>query len=165
MKTLVSQGIIVCAGFLISPVAMQPFETKNVGEIKTDPRYLVLKEFLTQRECPIARHSADFIIAADQNDLDWRLLPSISIVESGGGKDYRNNNVLGWDSCKQRFPSVQAGIHLVASHLANSKLYRHKSLHALLSTYNNANPNYAATVQQVMRSISTLEHPIRLIPN
>jgi hypothetical protein len=162
MRTIVSQGIIVCAGFLISPVAMQPLETKNVSEVKSDPRYLVLNEFLTGRACPIARHTADFIIAADRNDLDWRLLPSISIIESGGGKDYRNNNVLGWDSCHTYFPSVQAGIHFVASHLANSRLYRHKGLEALLSTYNAANPNYAMAVKQVMRSISPVEHPIRL---
>jgi hypothetical protein len=165
MRTIVSQSIIVCAGFLIGPTAMQSVETKDVNEVKSDPRYILLNEFLTDRACPIARHTADFIIAADRNDLDWRLLPSISIIESGGGKDYRNNNVLGWDSCRTRFPSIQEGIHLVASHLANSKLYRHKPLEDMLRTYNAANPNYAVKVKQVMRSISPVEHPIRLVPN
>jgi hypothetical protein len=155
----------MCAGFLISPVSMQPIETKNVSDVKQDPRYLVLSQFLTGRECPVARHAADFIIAADQNDLDWRLLPSISIVESGGGKEYRNNNVFGWASCNVHFSSVKAGIHAVAYHLANSKLYRHKNLESMLRTYNAANPNYAVKVKNVMRSISSVEHPILLTVN
>ncbi len=155
----------MCAGFLISPVAMQPIETKNVRDVKQDPRYLLLRQFLTDRECPIARHAADFIIAADQNELDWRLLPSISMVESGGGKEYRNNNVFGWASCNERFPSIRAGIHAVAYYLANSKIYRHKNLESMLRIYNTANPNYAAKVKQVMRSISSVEHPILLTVN
>jgi hypothetical protein len=155
----------MCAGFLISPVSMQPIETKNVRDVKSDPRYLVLSQFLSERECPVARHAADFIIAADQNDLDWRLLPSISIVESGGGREYRNNNVFGWASGHERFPSVKAGIHAVAYHLANSKLYREKNLEAKLRTYNTANPKYAVKVKQVMNSISPVEDPILLTTN
>ena len=43
-----------------------------------DPRLLRLQEFFARRDCPLREAAADFLIAADQNSLDWRLLPSIS---------------------------------------------------------------------------------------
>ena len=124
-----SKRLFVFAGLLTAPVAT------NVGkpataqpQTTTDPRLVRLKQFLAVRDCPINEYAADFILAADRNDLDWRLLPSISLVETSGGKSFVNNNVFGWRSCKERFSSVREGIHYVASRLANSDLYREKSL-------------------------------------
>ena len=50
--------------------------------------------------------------------LDWRLLPSLSFVESSGGKAARNNNLFGWDSGRAAFSSAAAGIRAVASSLS-----------------------------------------------
>lgn len=100
------------------------------------------------------RYAADLVAAADNHRLDWRLLPSLALVESSGGKVYMNNNVFGWDSCKQKFPSIQAGIHVVAERLANSPYYRGKNLDGVLKTYNQ-NPRYAATVKRVMSQLAT----------
>ena len=118
-----------------------------------DPRVVRLKQFLLERECPLNLYAADLIKAADRNDLDWRLLPSISFIESSGGKYYMNNNVFGWKSCKERFSSVRDGIHYVASRLANSELYREKSLDEKLKTYN-PRRRYSRQVQRVMRKIA-----------
>ena len=117
-----------------------------------DPRLRRLQEFFGKRDCPLREAAADFLIAADRNDLDWRLLPSISIIESSGGKDYRNNNVFGWDSCRESFSSVGEGIHYVASQLANSKLYKDKNLDGKLRIYN-SNPGYPHRVKAFMRVI------------
>lgn len=119
---------------------------------KTDPRLMLLKRFFEQRESPVARLSRDFLLAADRNRLDWRLLPSISIIESGGGKAYRNNNIFGWAGCEEQFPSVRDGIHVVAGRLANSKLYKNKNLDAKLATYN-PDPDYRPLVKSVMAQI------------
>jgi hypothetical protein len=100
------------------------------------------------------RYAADLVAAADQNHLDWRLLPSLALVESSGGKVFVNNNVFGWDSCRQKFPSIQAGIHAVAERLANSPYYRGKSLEGKLRAYNQ-NPHYVATVKKVMSQLAT----------
>jgi len=117
-----------------------------------DPRLRLIWQYFADRDCPLRDSAADFLIAADQNELDWRLLPSISMIESSGGKDYRNNNVFGWDSCRESFSSVQAGIHYVASKLAKSKLYKYKSVDEKLLTYN-PQPDYAHRVKAVMRAL------------
>src|SRR6266852_9871109 len=103
---------------------------------KPDARLLRLMRYFEQKRLPIISLAGDFIAAADFHDLDWRLLPSISIIESGGGRNYKNNNVLGWNNCEQRFPSVRAGIHMVAERIAHSRLYRNKDVDGILTTYN-----------------------------
>ncbi len=120
---------------------------------QNDPRLHRLKQFFAERDCPLRDAAADFLVAADQNALDWRLLPSISIIESSGGKDYRNNNVFGWDSCRESFSSVREGIHFVANKLAKSERYKNKSLDRKLLTYN-PNPEYPMKVKAVMRALA-----------
>jgi hypothetical protein len=121
--------------------------------VSHDPRLRRLQEFFSARECPLQAAAADFLVAADRNDLDWRLLPSISMIESSGGKDYRKNNVFGWNSCREGFSSVQEGIHFVAARLANSKLYKDKDLDDKLSTYN-PRPDYPRRVKAVMSELT-----------
>ena len=153
MKLAVTSRMFVFAGLLAAPVPgslqhSNPHPQPRAG----DTRLAKLKQFFGDRGCPLADQSEEFLVAADENNLDWRLLPSISFIESSGGKDYRNNNVLGWDSCKRKFTSVTAAIHAVAHWLGSSKLYRHKSLDEILTTYNPA-PNYPFRVKAVMRTL------------
>lgn len=121
------------------------------------PAWSVCRSFFEERDCPAHKFAGDFIDAADDNDLDWRLLPSISYVESGGGKEYRNNNILGWANAEKRFQSVRAGIHSVARRLAVSPLYRDKSVDAILHTYNPEHGEYVVKVKAVMRQIAKSE--------
>lgn len=118
----------------------------------TDPRLMRLRQFFLEHKCPLRELAEDFIQAADNNELDWRLLPSLALVESGGGKAYHNNNIFGWSNCKVRFASVRHGIHYVAHSLANSVLYRHKDTSGILMTYN-PRPLYRKQVEQVMASL------------
>jgi hypothetical protein len=150
-----SKRIFVFAGLLAAPVTCNlDSKAPSPTPPSTDSRLVRLTHWLQKNDCPLNKYAADFIEAADNNELDWRLLPSISFVESRGGKDFRNNNVFGWDSCNQRFPSVRAGIHYVASRLANSELYKEKSLEGKLRTYN-PREQYTALVKSVMRSIAS----------
>jgi hypothetical protein len=160
LRKLVSQGIVMFAGLLATPVILpHPIESALLKDVQVDPRFAVLKRFFEKLHAPASAHVQDFILAADRNQLDWRLLPSISVVESGGGKEFRNNNILGWASCEERFPSVKAGIHAVANHLATSKLYKNKSVEGILRTYN-SNADYPGRVKRVMASISPVAQPI-----
>lgn len=150
MRSLVSKGLVVVAGILASPIAPKPaIADPPVSRYQNDPRLARLKQFFTVRGCPLKDIAEEFLIAADQNSLDWRLLPSISIVESGGGKAARNNNVLGWGSASSKFNSVREGIHAVARRLSSSKLYRNKDLDGILRTYN-VNAEYPTKVKQIM---------------
>ena len=122
----------------------------------TDARLTFLRYFFERSNCPVASLSPVFLQASDAYDLDWRLLPSISFVESSGGKAARNNNIFGWDSGRAEFSSAIACIHSVASSLANSALYKDKDLDGILKTYN-PNADYAAKVKSVMRRIAPSE--------
>jgi hypothetical protein len=152
----VARQMVVMAGLLSVPMVTAvdrnlPQPIRDQGP-QADGRLLKLNRFFAKGNCPLRTVSADFLEAADHYDLDWRLLPSISMVESSGGKVFRNNNVLGWDSCHHKFGSVRAGIHAVASRLATSALYRDKDLDDVLATYN-PDPEYVARVKSVMRRL------------
>jgi hypothetical protein len=149
MKTL-TKGLVVFAGLMVSP-GSDKAELPAIP--KQDPRLHKLQAFFDRLNCPVISLAEDFLAAADRNGLDWRLLPSISVVESGGGKAFRNNNIFGWDSARQAFPSIRQGIHRVAERLANSSLYKDKDLDGILRTYN-PREEYPLLVKSVMRSIS-----------
>jgi hypothetical protein len=102
------------------------------------------------------KYAKAFLEAADRYDLDWRLLPSISYVESSGGKSAPRNNLFGWDSGRAQFPSPAASIHEVGYQLSHSALYRDKNTDGILATYN-SNADYAERVKLVMRSIAAEE--------
>jgi len=153
------KDVLLVAGLLAAPLttSVQAYRAQpSVGQ--NDPRLSRLKKFFSDRDCPLKDAAGDFLVAADQNALDWRLLPSISMIESSGGKDYRNNNVFGWASCKEHFPSVRAGIHYVAEQLGKSSKYRGKDVKGKLQLYNPL-PEYPGRVQAVMRAIGSCAQP------
>jgi hypothetical protein len=154
MKKLLSNGLML-AGMLSLPVAVTNTEVLGAAaEYQNDPRLESLKKFF--QECPVQELSAEFLRAADRHNLDWRLLPSISLVESGGGRVAPNNNLFGWDGGRAIFTSLRAGIHNVAERLENSKLYRDKSVDQILQIYN-PSASYSTVVKSVMRRISPSE--------
>ncbi len=154
------KDLLVVAGLLAAPftTSVQAYRVQQPPVDQKDPRLSQLKKFFADRDSPLKDSAGDFLLAADQNALDWRLLPSISMIESSGGKDYRNNNVFGWDSCKERFPSVRAGIHYVAAQLGKSSRYRGKDVKGKLHLYNPL-PEYPQRVQDVMRAIGSCSQP------
>ena len=156
MKKILSSGLVF-AGMLSNPVAVTNAETPDPASVYgNDPRLESLNRFFQKSDCPAQDFSAEFLLVADQNNLDWRLLPSISIVESGGGREARNNNLFGWDGGDAIFASVRAGIHAVAARLGNSKTYRDKGVDEILRIYN-PDAKYPGIVKSVMRRISPSE--------
>ncbi|MBI5282931.1 MAG: glucosaminidase domain-containing protein [Candidatus Solibacter usitatus] len=149
MTKVISRGLVLVAGLLAAQSAADPDPRPADAVVKTDPRMLRVKQFFLDRECPAHIYAEDFILAADQHDLDWRLLPSLSFIESGGGKEAYNNNMFGWDNCRQRFRSTREGIYQVASRLGTSRIYRNKNLDQMLFLYN-PRREYTTTVKSVM---------------
>lgn len=158
---LVSKHLLVAAGLLAVPATIQfeqaakavPVHKPKAEPESEDIRTARLSQFFSSLHCPIQEMAGDFVQAADDNHLDWRLLPSISVVESGGGKAFRNNNLFGWDNGNSPFPTVRAGIHQVADKLGRSSLYRNQDSVGKLRFYN-PNPDYAVKVIEVMDTIS-----------
>ncbi len=118
-----------------------------------DVRFQRLKQFFHKSGSPIEHLAGVFIVEADANHLDWRLLPGLSVVESGAGKAYKGNNVFGWNNGDSSFHSIREGIHFVAERLAHGRYYRGKTLAQKLETYN-PNDGYRQKVQSVMARIS-----------
>lgn len=141
----------VCWLALPSPLWNRPC-CPTIPRSARDPRVVRIKTFFEKNGCPLSKLASQFVREADANALDWRLLPSITFIESSGGKYYQNNNVFGWNSCRTRFQSVPAGLHLVASTLGNSALYRDKTTDGILRTYN-PSADYAYRVKSIMQQM------------
>lgn len=151
MKRWITKGLVLLAVSL-PPAMNAPAENLWRSAGSEDSRLQRIRSFFRKRKCPAQRYAAEFVNAADRYRLDWRLLPSLALVESSGGKAFINNNIFGWDSCRQRFTTVQAGIHTVAERLANSPLYQGKSLDEKLKVYN-SRPHYRIAVKRVMQQL------------
>ena len=101
--------------------------------------------------------------AADENDIDYRLIPAIATIESSGGKNACRNvkhSFLGWGSCKISFESDKEAIETVAKHLggnveSTAEHYDGKTTKEILEAYNPPYivPNYAKKVMSVMNEI------------
>jgi len=153
MRRFLFRGVVFLASLVGGAQLMNPDQTVPLPNDQKDKRLRALRKFFGQRQSPVAGLSEDFLVAADAYGLDWRLLPGIAIIESGGGKAYTNNNIFGWNSCDTAFRTVREGIYRVGERLALSKLYKNKSTHSKLRTYN-ANDGYPDRVAAVMRQLS-----------
>jgi hypothetical protein len=152
MTKAISRGLVLVAGLLAAQGTADPDSRLLEISVPTDPRLLRIKQYFLERDCPAHVYAEDFVTAADQNNLDWRLLPSLSMIESTGGKASKNNNMFGWDNGDTGFRSSREGIYRVASRLNRSRLYRNKSLDAMLRTYN-PRAEYRTAVKAVMTAI------------
>lgn len=120
---------------------------------KTDPRVEQVRLFFEKYKSPAAKYAKLFVTVADENNLDWYLLPSIAFIESGGGKAYRNNNIFGWDSGKHKFSSIEQGIRYVG-HAMTVGPYANKNTLQKLRVYNTY-VHYQVVAKKVMMWIKT----------
>src|SRR5260370_7947385 len=100
--------VLLAGGLFAFPVMVNVAQVTKAETTQYDPRLRKIEQFFADRDCPLRDSAADFLEAADRNDLDWRLLPSISIVESSPSKHNRNNNLFICNSCPEPFPPVPA---------------------------------------------------------
>ena len=117
-----------------------------------DMRGARLEAFFKAYDCPSPLHVDEYLKAADSHDVDYRLLPAISLVESTCGAFERRNNRWGWDSVQSGFPSVPAGIEYITEQLAENPHYKGKSIREKLFTYN-PYPPYVRQVERLMHQI------------
>jgi hypothetical protein len=93
----------------------KPAISTNI-EYTLDFREEVLKSYLKSKNSPLTEYSGHFISEADQNGLDWRLLPAITGIESNFGKILipASYNAYGWGGGYIYFNSWEDGISKVA---------------------------------------------------
>jgi hypothetical protein len=154
MKRFLQSGAVIVAGVLgIASATTQADQNVTKISKKFDLREVILRKFFKDNNCPAENYAGVFVEEADAHGLDWRLLPSLSIVESGGGKHAPGNNLFGWANGTTTFDSITAAIHHVATFLEVGKPYKGKDLDGKLLTYNHR-PDYGNMVTTVMRRIA-----------
>lgn len=131
-------------------IQIQSAPTKKV----TDKRVTQIKKYLSKRNAPLAKYAQDFVDAADQYKIDYRIVAAISIIESGGGKTtFKPYNAWGWG--KSGFKNWTEGIYTVSKGIAK---YYSKGLTTpklISKTYCPPSAdNWANKVQYVMNEIS-----------
>ena len=111
---------------LLVPGAVISLEPKSQGDVLSqsvtlvrDERADILEEFLRGYDSPLASEAAKFVEVADENELDWRLLPAISGVESTFGHRIAQNtfNPFGWGGGLIKFNSWVEAIEIVGQEL------------------------------------------------
>lgn len=117
-----------------------------------DQRLEKLETFFEKFNCPKPNYAQAYLTAADQNNLDWRLLPAISIQESTCGRHQIKNNWWGWNSARTGFESVEAGINEVSRQLSVGRYYADLATNAKLGRYN-PNPEYPGKILMLMQQI------------
>lgn len=154
----ISSGLVVFAGIVSLPgaVSQRQAQPPPAADYRNDPRLACLHKFFAQGGCPAGQLANIFLEAADDYHLDWRLLPSLSFVETSGGKAAHNNNLFGWACGRAHFDSLAASIHQVGFQLAHRLPYKHKNVAQILAIYN-TNPEYPRKVTSVMRQIAPTE--------
>jgi hypothetical protein len=166
MRKFLSNGAMIFAGVVSLPAIITTSDVNAMvrsapsGGATADPRLRRLQNFFDAIDAPAKAYAHVFLSVADTHDLDWRLLPSISFVETTGGKAARNNNLFGWDCGRAEFKSISEGIRTVAYRLAHSALYKNKPLDDLLAVYN-PNPEYSRAVRSVMNRIGPSVIPVQ----
>ncbi|MGI5898171.1 MAG: hypothetical protein ACOX6Q_03375 [Candidatus Dojkabacteria bacterium] len=148
---------------VLSVTEVNIHENMNVAEVEVeeDLGYIPdadqverIRVYLANRKSPLADYALEFVKAADHYGIDYRLVASISVIESGGGKHcFKPYNAWGWG--KKGFDNWTDGIWTVSKGLA--KYYQNGlTTPKLISTYycpSNAT-NWGNKVQFVMNEIA-----------
>lgn len=123
----------------------------------TDYRVLKLSHFLSSRKSPLASYAQYLIDTADENNLDWRLIPAITGVESSFGINIPHNsfNAYGWNNGSTRFYDWGSSIRIVANHLSNYYILRgFDTVEKIAPVYNPVTPNeWGQKIRYFMKAI------------
>ncbi len=119
--------------------------------------------FFASYDAPLEGYGMKFVLEAEENDIDWRLLPAIAMRESTGGKQACKkaaNSVFGYGSCKLSFKSIDESIERVSRSLGGNnpttaRHYAGKSTVQILKAYNpdSVIPGYSKQVIKIMKMI------------
>ncbi len=96
---------------LETAISITPQDIENQRKIDN------IRKFFEKRNSPLAKYAQEFVFAAKEYGIDYRLVAAISIVESSGGlHNFRHYNAWGWGS--YGFDNWKDGIWSVSKGLA-----------------------------------------------
>lgn len=169
MKKLLAIGAILIALFIFNQPAQAQeriaggsavLKNEALGWEKPDPRTEQLAAFLANYDSPLVPFAANFIDSADRYQLDWRLVPAITGVESTFGKriPFASYNAYGWANGAYRFGSWEESIEHVSRVLKEKYVDRGLDTPAKISpVYAPPSPTWGAKVAHFMAKIDAFD--------
>lgn len=112
---------------------------------------------VNRNNAPLADYAEKFVEVANKYGLDYRLLPAIAVMESGGGKSlFRPYNAWGYG--KYSFNSFEEGIEIVGKGLKEGYIDKGRVTPAQIAPiYCPPNAtNWARSVQKFMNEIESI---------
>jgi len=112
---------------------------------------------VNRNNAPLADYADKFVEVANKYGLDYRLLPAISVIESGGGKSlFRAYNAWGYG--KYSFNSFEEGIEIVGKGIKEGYIDKGRVTPAQIAPiYCPPNAtNWARSVQKFMNQIESM---------
>lgn len=145
--------VILVLAFFVTPV----YASGEIEAKKLDPKAQVLAAYLEKRNSPMQYHAQDFIDAANQYNLDWKLVASIAGVESTFGKFIPGGyNGWGWGVYGTQaiyFSSWRDGIFTVSKGLRENYLDRGLTDPIAMNRVYAASPTWGSKVSYFMADL------------
>lgn len=124
---------------------------------ETDFRVLKLQNLLQKYNSPLSAYAKLFISQADVFNLDWKLIPAITGVESSFGVYIPNDsyNAYGWDNGMGKFSNWPDSISHVTKKMSQDYVARGaRTVEQIAPIYNPVTPNdWKEHVQYFMNQI------------
>ncbi len=146
-----------------SPEALVLKQAADLEVVEQKAKADAIDAYFKAHEMPLEGTGMKMVLEAKKNELDWRLLPAITVRESTGGQFScvkKTFNAFGWGSCKIGFSSNEEAIETVAKNLGGNNpstamFYANKNTKQILRAYNPPSivPKYAEQVIAIMNDI------------
>lgn len=145
-----------------SEVLAQQAQEMKLEAKELDKRARILQAYLGQFDSPVENHAQDFIDAADQHGVDWKLVPSIAGVESTfckqvpGGIGYNSYNCWGWGVYGTQaifFKSWREGIFAVTEGLKKNYIDKGLTNPYIMNRIYAASPFWGGKVDYFMKDL------------
>lgn len=131
----------------------------KTGENTFDYRVYSLEKYLKSHNSPLSEYADEFVAAADEYDMDYRMVPAIAGVESTFGKRIPKNsyNAYGWANGEYSFTSWEDSIDHVTMTLR--KNYMNKgatSVNRIARIYAPPSTTWGSKVKFFMKKIDPI---------
>lgn len=121
-----------------------------------------VRDYFSRRGVPpLTNHASSFVDEADKYGLDYRLLPAIATVESGGGRaiPYQSFNAWGWGVCSGcksggKWSNWDQAIAAMSHNIRNRYYNRGLTVPETIGRVYAADPNWSAKVRNEMNKIN-----------
>lgn len=128
-------------------------------EVNFDYRVYSLQNYLESHNSPLSEHAESFVEYADTYNLDYRMVPAITGVESTFGKRIPHNsyNAYGWANGEYRFVSWEDSIGHVSMTLKTKYIEKGAaSISKIARRYAPPSKTWGNNVKFFMKKIDTL---------